>query len=618
MDSYKLFSSNAAQCNDTPVVDDLHADASGAGPAAGDDFQHESLIANATIMMVDDEPINMEVVQTYLEDAGYRNFITISESNRAVGIIRQKDPDVILLDLVMPLVTGFEILEILRADAELKHIPVIVLTSSDDSETKLKALHLGATDFLAKPVDSSELSLRLRNTLAAKAYQDHLTYYDSLTGLPNRRRFSDRLAMALEHSRQTGVSGGVLHIDLDRFKQINDTLGHTVGDALLKAVADRLELRLRGGDAVGRFREDDIRISLSRLGGDEFTVLLPTIDSAESAARIARRILNALSESFDINGHELFVTPSIGISVYPNDGDDIDTLLKHADIAMYHAKQHGRNCYEFYASEMNARSMERLSIENNLRNALSRDELLLHYQPKVDIMTGQICGAEALLRWNHPELGMVSPLDFIQLSEETGLIVPIGDWVLRAACRQAKAWQTVRQAPLQMAVNVSIRQFLDPNLLTSIREALDDSGLEPQYLTLEMTENMLMENAASNIEALCRIKELGIKLSIDDFGTGYSSLSYLKQFPLDELKIDRSFVTEVQPGNDRAPIIDAIIAMARSLDLSIVAEGVENEPQLEYLRARGCCVIQGFLFSKPVTIDAFGTHCCPEPVYGNK
>ncbi|MGB5305922.1 MAG: bifunctional diguanylate cyclase/phosphodiesterase, partial [Gammaproteobacteria bacterium] len=324
-------------------------------------------------------------------------------------------------------------------------------------------------------------------------------------------------------------------------------------------------------------------------------------------ARIARRILNALSESFDISGHELFVTPSIGISVYPNDGDDIDTLLKHADIAMYHAKQHGRNCYEFYASEMNARSMERLSIENNLRNALSRDELLLHYQPKVDIMTGQICGAEALLRWNHPELGMVSPLDFIQLSEETGLIVPIGDWVLRAACRQAKAWQTVRQAPLQMAVNVSIRQFLDPNLLTSIREALDDSGLEPQYLTLEMTENMLMENAASNIEALCRIKELGIKLSIDDFGTGYSSLSYLKQFPLDELKIDRSFVTEVQPGNDRAPIIDAIIAMARSLDLSIVAEGVENEPQLEYLRARGCCVIQGFLFSKPLPVDAFGT-----------
>ncbi|MGB5607042.1 MAG: diguanylate cyclase, partial [Gammaproteobacteria bacterium] len=345
MDSYKLFSSNAAQCNDTPVVDDLHADAPGAGPAGGSEVQHAGLIANATIMMVDDEPINMEVVQTYLEEAGYRNFITISESKRALEIIRQKDPDVILLDLVMPLVTGFDILEILRGDAELKHIPVIVLTSSDDSETKLKALHLGATDFLAKPVDSSELSLRLRNTLAAKAYQDHLTYYDSLTGLPNRRRFSDRLAMALEHSRQTGVSGGVLHIDLDRFKQINDTLGHTVGDALLKAVADRLELRLRGGDAVGRFREDDIRISLSRLGGDEFTVLLPTIDSAESAARIARRILNALSESFDINGHELFVTPSIGISVYPNDGDDIDTLLKHADIAMYHAKQHGRNCY---------------------------------------------------------------------------------------------------------------------------------------------------------------------------------------------------------------------------------------------------------------------------------
>ncbi|HEY7491910.1 MAG TPA: EAL domain-containing protein [Candidatus Tectomicrobia bacterium] len=574
-------------------------------PFAIDYNDYYPALWNATVMMVDDEPTTIDVLQAFLEDEGYKHFVTTTQSTQALELLANEHPDVVLLDLNMPTVSGFDILTSIRAHSEFRHLPVIILTSSNDSQTKLQALQLGATDFLAKPVDPSELALRLRNTLAAKAYQDRLTYYDTLTELPNRRMFMDRLVWSLQHAKREGGSGAVLHIDLDRFKQINETLGHRIGDELLKEVAQRLLQCVRAVDTVGRLNVHDSQTSLSRLGGDEFTVLFSDIARAENAAHVAHRILAVLEEPFYVADHEVFVTPSIGIVVFPDDGEDVDTLLKHADIAMYHAKQRGRNTYEFYSREMNARAIELLSLENQLRRALEHDELLLVYQPKVAISTGQIVGAEALLRWSHPKLGMVSPEVFIPLAEEAGLIVPLGEWVLYTACKQTKAWQAAGLGAIRIAVNVSARQFREPRLMHTIRQALDSSGLEAQFLTLELTENTLMENAKENVDALRQIKSMGVKLSMDDFGTGYSSLSYLRQFPLDELKIDRSFVSVIQAETDDAPIVAAIIAMAHSLGLTVVTEGVETEQQLMFLRQRGCDEYQGYLCSKPVDMDGF-------------
>jgi EAL domain-containing protein (putative c-di-GMP-specific phosphodiesterase class I) len=327
----------------------------------------------------------------------------------------------------------------------------------------------------------------------------------------------------------------------------------------------------------------------------------------------ANSVLDAMKQPFQVDGHEVFITPSLGIAVFPNDGDDSDTLIQHAGVAMNQVKQRGRNGYEFYSAHMNASARERLSLENQLRRALERDELRLVYQPKVSLRTGRIVGAESLLRWNHPELGMVSPIRFIPLAEETGLIVAFGAWVLRTACEQNRAWQLAGLRNIRVAVNVSARQFRDGRFVRTVDEALQNSGLDPQYLTLELTENTIMENAKENLETLHQIKAMGVKLSVDDFGTGYSSLSYLKQLPLDELKIDRSFIMEIRSEADKAPIVTAIIGMAHSLGLTVVIEGIESEAQLSFSRAGGCDEYQGYLFSKPVATREFETMLAPDP-----
>ena len=555
----------------------------------------------ATVMMVDDEPTTIDVLQTFLETEGYKRFITTSESIHAMDLIISENPDVLLLDLHMPEVTGFDILARLRGDPRYRHIPVIVLTSATDSETKLKALQLGATDFLGKPVDPSELALRLRNTLAAKAYQDRLTYYDTLTGLPNRQLFLDRLVWSLRCAKRDGTSGAVLHVALDHFQKINDTLGHEIGDSLLIAVSNRL-LKSLPPVAIGG---TESQVVLSRVGGDEFNILLPEMARIESAVEIARSLLQALKEPFKVNDSEIFISGSIGVAVYPNDGDICDTLLKHAGIAMNQAKHRGRDTYEFYSAHMNARALERLSVENQLRRALERDELFTVYQPKVDIKTGHVLGAEVLLRWHHPERGSISPVEFIPLAEEIGLIVPFGQWILRAACNQNKNWQLAGLTKIRVAVNVSARQFCEGQFIQTLVNSLEISKLDPQYLTLELTENTIMGNAQENLDVLHQIKEMGIKLSVDDFGTGYSSLSYLTQLPLDELKIDRSFIKGIQSETDDAPIVTAIIAMAHSLNLRVVMEGVETQCQLQFSRDRGCDEYQGFLFSEPVPSAEF-------------
>ena len=563
-------------------------------------------LRDATVMMIDDEPTTIEVLQAFLESEGYKRFTTTSDSTRAMEMIVSENPDVLLLDLHMPQVTGFDILTMLRRDARFRHTPVIVLTSATDSDTKLKALQLGASDFLAKPVDSSELALRLRNTLAAKAYQDRLTFYDSLTGLPNRRLFMDRLLWSLRCAKRENSRGLILHIDLDHFKKINDTLGHEIGDSVLVEVGRRLQGSVPAFAGDGNDGADSQPV-LARVGGDEFNLLLPIVTRVENAVRAAGKILAAMKEPFSIDGHEVFLTASIGVAIFPDDGDSADALLKHTGVAMNQAKRQGRNTYEFYSPKMNARASELLKLENELRRALDRGELLPFYQPKVDIHSGRIAGAEVLLRWNHPQRGFVSPVEFIPLAEENGMIVEFGEWILWAACRQNKAWQAAGLPSVRVAVNVSARQFRDGSFLETLRQALGGSGLDPQFLTLELTENTIMENAQENLDTLHAIKKMGVKLSVDDFGTGYSSLSYLKQLPLDELKIDRSFIIGIRSENDDAPIVTSIISMAHSLNLRVVMEGIETERQLTFCRERGCDEYQGFLFSKPVPSHEFET-----------
>ncbi|MGH8532827.1 MAG: GGDEF/EAL domain-containing response regulator [Gammaproteobacteria bacterium] len=562
-------------------------------------------LTSGTIMLIDDEPLTLEVVQTFLEEAGYTRFVTTDDPRQAIELLVSRRPDVVLLDLMMPEVSGFDILSRMRADTEMKYTPVIVLTSANDAATKLKALELGATDFLSKPVDPSELRLRVRNTLAFKAYQDRLANYDDLTGLPNRRMFLARLDWALRRAKRHQSVCALLQVDLDRFKQINDSLGHRVGDSLLRDVARRLEDSVRDSDAVGRFSDEASRSSVSRIGGDEFTVLVPEIDRAENASLVVRRINAALAKPFLAEDHELFMTASIGIAVYPDDGVEPDSLLKHAEVATHYSKRHGGNGYEFYSKDINARASERLSLENQLRRALEREEILLHYQPKVDVGAGHIVGAEALVRWHHPELGMVSPAKFVPLAEESGLIVPLGEWVLREACKECKAWQHLGLQQLGIAVNVSSVQFKKGGLLQVLRSALETSGLEAPHLVIELTESVLMESAEANIQMLQELKAMGVRLAIDDFGTGYSSLSYLKRFPLDELKIDRSFMSDVASDRDNAAIASAIIALAHNLGLKVVAEGIESRDQLEFLKAKLCDEFQGYLFSRPLPKEEF-------------
>ncbi len=561
----------------------------------------------ATIVMVDDEPITTEVIQTFLDDDGYSNFVTTDQSTEALELIQKHRPDVVLLDLMMPEVSGFDILTAMRADDELKHIPAIVLTSATDGDTKLKALELGATDFLAKPVDPSELALRLRNTLAAKAYRDQLDYRDAVTGLPSRRMFLDLVRWALKRAERRATIAAVLHVDLERSQRIDDALGHKTKEALLKTLAERLQRCIRASDAVGRLGEHAASSGTSSFFGDRFAVLLPEISDVENAAAVARRILGSFANPTRVDDQEFSVTPSIGIAFYPDDGERTEDLLERARLATHRAKQSGESTYWFCSEEINTRATERSRFDNDLPLALTRDELVLHYQPKVNTMTHRVPGVEALLRWNHPELGMVLPDEFLPPAQETGLIVPIGEWVLHEACKQTKVWHSAGLSTMTVSVNVAAQQLRENRLTQTVREALESSGLEPHYLTLELTESAMMEHAQQEFDVLRDVKAMGVKISIDDFGTGQSSLSFLKRLPVDELKIDRCFFTGGGMSAGDAAMVTAIIAAAHGLGLSVVAKGIESKQQLEFLRRKGCDHCQGFLFCKPCSADAIST-----------
>ncbi len=437
-------------------------------------------------------------------------------------------------------------------------------------------------------------------------YQHALEYqanHDSLTGLANRNLLNDRIEQAVAWSKRNGHVMGVMLLDLDHFKLINDASGHSAGDALLKEVAQRLTACVRETDTV------------ARLGGDEFVIILTDLPQPDDVDQIAEKILSALSRPAEIAGRDIFVTASIGVSLYPRDGDQGEILLRYADMAMYRVKEHGRNSVRQFVPEMGSTAISRLDMEGAMRRGLERGEFVLHYQPKIDLATQAVVGAEALIRWQHPQIGLIHPMEFIRLAEETGLILPLGEWVLTEACKQQVLWRQQGLAALDISINMSARQFRQDELTDRIAAVFASTGADPAHFIVELTESMVMHDVDSALGSLRALKKLGLSLSLDDFGTGYSSLSYLRRFPIDELKIDRSFINDIHTNPDDAAIAGAIIAMARSLGLLVVAEGVENKEQAELLSTLGCAQVQGYYYARPLTVSAFTARLREQQVY---
>jgi diguanylate cyclase (GGDEF)-like protein len=460
------------------------------------------------------------------------------------------------------------------------------------ADDQLSMLQQANANLVIASIDAHKLTEQVE---MARVQLDHLAHHDVLTDLPNRMLLQDRLGQAIEVARRQGRQLAVMYMDLDHFKHINDSLGHAVGDLLLKSVAQRLVACVRQSDTV------------SRQGGDEFVVLLPFIEHAEDAALSAQKMLTALLLPHRIDGRELHIGVSIGMSIYPNDGIDAQTLIKCADTAMYYAKENGRNNFRFFEPDMNARAVQRQSTEASLRLALERQEFVLFYQPKINLQSGRIVGVEALIRWQHPERGLLSPAQFVAIAEDCGLILPMGRWVLREACLQAQAWLRSGLPPITVAVNTSAVEFRAKDFLDNVRATLEDTQFEPRYLELELTESVLMRDSKSTGALLQAIADLGVKLAIDDFGTGYSSLSYLSRFPINTLKIDQSFVTQMNTNPDDAAIVSAVISMGKSLKQRVIAEGVETPEQYAFLRAQNCDEGQGYYFGRPVPAQILTT-----------
>ena len=561
------------------------------------------------LLLVDDDEDDYILTKKLLnqvEDARY-DIEWIPSYREAIETLRNDNHDVCLFDYQLGSQTGLDLLKETLASGLTT--PVILLTGQGENGMDVEAIKAGATDYLSKSEINSELLHRaVRYALERKRTEDRIikmAYFDSLTRLPNRELFHDRLGKALQHSERYGNILALLFIDLDNFKKINDTLEHRIGDLLLKGVAERLTHCVRSADSISRQDTNPVTNTIARLGGDEFTVLLTDINSMQDAARVAQRIISILSKPFTLDGHEVFVGASIGIAFYPADGRDVNTLIKNADSAMYHAKERGRNNFQFYKNSMNATAMDRLSLENSLRRALENDEFTLLFQPKIDISTRRVIGTEALIRWNHPERGNILPAEFIPLAEETGLNIPIGEWVLKSACMQSKQWvsKSLSCAPLTVSINISGLQFRQSDLIKVVEKVIADTGIAPGRLDLEITESVIMQNADTTISLLQNLKNMGVQLSMDDFGTGYSSFYYLKSFPLDNIKIDRAFIHDITRSKKDADIVKAIIAMTHTLDLNVIAEGVETEEQLKLMQEFECDEMQGFFFCRPLPAE---------------
>jgi diguanylate cyclase (GGDEF)-like protein len=553
---------------------------------------------HAIALLIEDNPGDARLIKELLaeEPAAPFRVLCVDRLQRGLEVLSTEQIGVLLLDLSLPDSHGLETFA--KAYAHAAKVPIIVLTGDDNHALALLAVKAGAQDFLFKGKIDRELLVRsMQYSIERKRYQEaleHQANYDVLTGLPNRNLLHDRLKRAVFAQRNVRPIA-VVFIDLDHFKFINDSLGHTQGDKLLAIIAERLNSIVRDGDTV------------ARLGGDEFVLVLNDQNKEEVIFRAMHRVLKKISEPMTIDGQELYITCSAGVSLYPQDGPDVETLLKTADVAMYRAKDQGRNNFQFYTPEMNDLANERLALEHSLRRALERNELLLYFQPKVELATGGVVGAEALLRWQHPESGLIAPDRFVPIAEETGLILQIGAWVLKAACNQSRMWQEAGLPPVTMAVNLSARQFRQENFVNIVTQILHETGLNPGQLEMELTESMLMHNANAAITILGELRSLGVRLSLDDFGTGYSSLSYLSRLPMDTLKIDRSFVHHLGGPNEsgHSVLAQAIISLGHSLNLRVIAEGVETAAQLKFLKTHACDEAQGFYFGEPMPPDEY-------------
>lgn len=560
-------------------------------------------MSQPTVIIVDDDPLIRMQACGFLSQAGFTP-TEAADGREALEIIPKSKPELIILDVEMPGLNGFEVCRAIRQQHGITNTPILMLTGLNDKGSIDAAYAAGATDFSTKPINWSLLCHRLRymHRASMAAEKIHLlAYYDTITNLPNRALLLEILNQSISNATKIQQQLAVLCFDLDDFKRINDGYGHDIGDKLLKEIGNRLNADFI--DSTSK-RCKNVSSTVARMGGDEFAVLLRNITETEDIECCASYIIEEVSKPLSLEGYELFTSASIGIAVYPDDTPDPESLLKNADMAMYEAKRLGKNTYAFHDDRLDALTRRRLQIDTEIRQALSRNEFSIHYQPQLDLTHGVLYCAEALLRWNNPSLGDVPPEEFISVAEDNGMIVAIGEWVLRSSCTQAALWHRQDFPIKNVAVNVSALQFMKPNFIELVRSALQDSGLSAASLELEITESLLASNINHAVDTLNGLKELGVQLSIDDFGTGFSSLSQLKEFPIDRLKIDRSFIHKITEDKSDSSITKAVIAMSKSMEINVLAEGVETAEQLEYLIKNGCNEIQGYYISEPQTAEA--------------
>lgn len=569
--------------------------------------QHQPHSANeAKLMIISDDPINAEVMRDYLTTFGYQHIILTHEISEAFDTIFQESPDAVLYENTQLTPQAFSMLEQIRNNTKTRLVPLIILTAEADQHTKLQALELGVVDIIIKPASANELYLRLRNILSIKTYHDQIAHFDGLTKLPNRESFIHYVDRSLKYAARYKTMGAILQIGINRFKHINDAFGISVGDQLLKIIAERIKNVLSQADIVSRVDDLDIKTTISRSGDDEFLLLLPVIAKTDDAAIVSLRLHEQIVKPYIIEDRELYITCHIGIGIFPDDGNNKDIILHSASAALSQAQKSNQANYLFFSKELNTLSTYRLTMENNLRKALELNQFEMHYQPKISLTTKKIVGAEALIRWRHPELGFINPEEFIPIAEESGNILALGSWIISAVTQQISIWKADHLVVPRIALNISSQQLKNVHLLSEIEAALEKANIDASQLTIELTETSVMDNVQEIVSTLNQLKSLGAKISIDDFGTGYSSLVQLKQLPLDEIKIDRTFTMDIGRDKNSEAIILATMAMAHNLDFNVVAEGVENEEQLEFLRKHGCNEYQGYLFSSAVSGEEFG------------
>lgn len=546
------------------------------------------------VVLADDDPSIRLMVRHVLESEDF-DIVEASDGLEAIKAVEKHHPALILLDAVMPGIDGFTTCKQIK-DKGYTDIPVMMITGLDDDASVERAYEVGAIDFITKPIKWAVLKHRVKSVVAkvvAERKVQLLAYRDTLTSLPNRLLFADRLEQAVIRCERSRTSMALMLVDIDDFKLVNDSFGHDAGDKLIKAVGQLISKSLRRADTI------------ARLGGDEFAVIVEGIEAPDDAISIADNLTTILEHNVRLDDQETYTSASIGIAVYPDDGKDARTLLKNADTAMFRAKENGRHCFQFYKPEMSVTAMERLDLENSLKAAFENDEFLIYYQPVIDIHKNEIVAVEALLRWQHPDKGMIHPVDFISIVEDCGLIVALGEWLIFSICKQISIWQDAGLEKQHVSINLAPRQFKEQDLVVVFTQAMSEYDVDASSLSVEITERTLIDNIGEVEATLKKLRSMGMRIMLDDFGTGYASLAYLKEFPVDVVKIDREFIAGIPDNREDSAIVEAIAGLTRGLNLSLIAEGVENEPQLKVLKSIGCQYAQGYYWSKALPGDEY-------------